>query len=205
MAKPSYADNVFLNCPFDSNYDPLLKVMVFTVLHCGFVPRCAKEQQDSGVIRLEKIYRQIESCKYGIHDISRTELDAGSRLPRFNMPFELGVFLGAKRFGGHPNSKKSCLILDRDQYRYQQYISDIAGQDIRAHEGSPARCLTLIRDWLSDQSRRVAMPTGDVIWDSYQLYLSELPDLCAAISQTPHMMTYNDYVRLTANWLKQNG
>src|SRR5262249_5963635 len=30
-------------------------------------------------------------CKYGIHDISRTEVTSASGLPRFNMPLELGV------------------------------------------------------------------------------------------------------------------
>jgi len=48
------------------------------------------------------------------------------------MPLELGIFLGAKRFGGPKQKRKNCLILDREKYRYQQYCSDIAGQDIKA-------------------------------------------------------------------------
>jgi hypothetical protein len=202
MAKAHYNDCVFLNCPFDAAYDPIMKASVFAVLHCGFVPRCSKEEQDSAVVRMDKLFRLIKSCKYGIHDISRTEFDPTTHLPRFNMPLELGVFLGAKRYGGHPNSKKKCLVLDREQFRYQQYISDIAGQDIRAHADSPQNCVTLIRNWLSSQSGHSAVPTGDVIWNNYQLYLSELPALCAAVSQTPHMLTYSDYVRLTVKWLR---
>lgn len=204
MPRPSYSDCVFLNCPFDPVYDPMMKAAVFAVIHCGFVPRCAKDQQDSGTVRMDKLFRLIDGCKYGVHDISRTELDLTTGLPRFNMPLELGVFLGAKRYGGHPNSKKNCVILDREQYRYQKYISDISGQDIRSHSNDPKECVAVIRNWLSAQSRQRLMPTGDVIWDKYQLYLSELPALCAQISQTPNLMTYNDYARLTQTWLKKN-
>ena len=48
----------------------------------------------------------IADCRYGIHDISRTELDRDSGLPRFNMPLELGIFLGAKRFGAEEQKRK---------------------------------------------------------------------------------------------------
>ena len=46
-----------------------------------------------------KIYGLIEECRYGIHDLSRTKLDEINALPRFNMPIELGLFLGAMRYG----------------------------------------------------------------------------------------------------------
>ncbi len=49
-------------------------------------------------------------------------------LPRFNMPLELGIFLGAKRFGSQKQKQKNGLILDREKYRYQSFCSDIAGQ-----------------------------------------------------------------------------
>ena len=73
--------------------------MVFTVHDCGFIARCALEEEDASQVRIDKIYNIIAECRYGIHDISRTELDENSGLPRFNMPLELGIFLGAKKFG----------------------------------------------------------------------------------------------------------
>jgi hypothetical protein len=63
------------------------------------------------------------------------------------MPLELGLFLGCRRFG-HPNqSKKRTLILDTDRYRYRNFISDIAGQDIRDHGADPERAIREVRDW----------------------------------------------------------
>lgn len=89
MSMLNYSNNVFINCPFDGDYDEIFKAMVFTVFDCGFIPRCAMEYDDGSQVRIEKIYRLISECKFGIHDISRTELDDGNGLPRFNMPLEL--------------------------------------------------------------------------------------------------------------------
>jgi hypothetical protein len=143
-----YEQSVFINCPFDNNYLPLFRALIFAVFECGLTPRCAQEVYDAGEVRIEKIARIIRDCRWGIHDISRTDLNA-SGLPRFNMPLELGLFLGAKRFGTGPQKRKSCLVIDRDKYRYQEFISDIAGQDIAAHGNDPAQAIRAVRDWLS--------------------------------------------------------
>ncbi|KQV44681.1 hypothetical protein [Duganella sp. Root336D2] len=95
----NYNDNVFINCPFDEEFKPLQNAMVFAIFDCGFVPRCALEENDGADIRLDKIKRLIQSSRYGVHDISRTELDPANSLPRFNMPLELGLFLGARQYG----------------------------------------------------------------------------------------------------------
>ena len=119
MQSIRYNDNVFINCPFDSVYKPLFDAMVFAIYDCGFIARCALEEEDASEVRIDKIYNIIADCRYGIHDISRTELDRDSNLPRFNMPLELGIFLGAKKFGIEEQKRKKCLVLDREQYRYQ--------------------------------------------------------------------------------------
>jgi len=94
---------------------------------------------------VEKIIKMIESCRLGVHDISRTELDRENQLPRFNMPFELGLFAGAARFGTKAQTNKISLILDRERYRFQKFISDIAGQDIAAHKGEPQNAIKALR------------------------------------------------------------
>ena len=109
----SRSASVFINCPFDTQYQPIFDAVVFCVVACGFVPRCTLELTDVAEVRIDKIYGLIDQCDLSIHDISRTEVaDQPYQLPRFNMPLELGIFLGAKRFGGR-SSQKRCLILDR--------------------------------------------------------------------------------------------
>ena len=65
------------------------------ILRCGFAPRCALETDDASETRFVKIEKIVEECRYGIHDISRTDRRMDPPLPRFNMPLELG-YLGAE-------------------------------------------------------------------------------------------------------------
>ena len=203
MSSPkSYNDNVFLNCPFDLPYKPLFDAMVFAVHDCGFIARCALEEVDASQVRIDKIYDIIADCRYGIHDISRTELDATLNLPRFNMPLELGVFLGAKKFGQKEQKRKNCLILDKEPYRYQKFISDIAGQDIHAHGNDTEEIVTVVRNWLRTASKRETIPSGSKIWEHYQDFMGDLPQLAEVNQLTVEELVFNDYVLLLAQWLR---
>ena len=204
MKSPNYNDNVFINCPFDSAYQELFDAMVFTVHDCGFIPRCALEEDDASEVRIDKIYSIIADCRYGIHDISRTELDKGSGLPRFNMPLELGVFLGAKKFGIEEQERKKCLILDTERYRYQQFIYDIAGQDIQAHNNSSREIITRVRNWIRAASRRETIPSGGIIWERYQEFTEKLPQMAKEGQLIVEELIFNDYTLLVAQWLENN-
>ena len=204
MQSTHYNDNVFINCPFDSAYKKLFDAMVFAVHDCGFIPRCALEEDDASQVRIDKIYSMIADCRYGIHDISRTE-DKSSGLPRFNMPLELGIFLGAKKFGIEEQKRKKCLILDTEPYRYQQFISDIAGQDIQAHNDAPELTVKVVRDWLRTASRRETIPSGGIIWERYQEFREKLPQTAREARLIAEELIFNDYTLLVAQWLESKG
>jgi hypothetical protein len=200
-SRPSeYATSVFINGPFDAAYQQLFRAIVFTVIHCGFRARCALEIDDSGDVRIEEIFSIIEECGLGIHDSSRTELDHRTRLPRFNMPLELGMFLGAKRFGADQQRRKRCLVLDRTQHRFQKFISDIAGQDIKSHRKNERVAITQVRDWLSNCCNG-RLPGGDHIGDQYRRFKTELPQLCGRLKLNPREMTFNDFAYIATDWL----
>ena len=201
MQSTHYNDNVFINCPFDSAYKKLFDAMVFAVHDCGFIPRCALEEDDASQVRIDKIYSMIADCRYGIHDISRTE-DKSSGLPRFNMPLELGVFLGAKKFGIEEQKRKKCLILDTEPYRYQQFISDIAGQDIQAHNDAPELTVKVVRDWLRTASRRETIPSGGIIWERYQEFMEKLPQMAREGRLIVEELVFNDYTSMVTQWLR---
>ena len=203
MRRSNYNDNVFINCPFDKQYEPIFHAIIFAIFDCGFVPRCTLEEDDASQIRIEKIYSIINACRYSIHDISRTELDSKNNLPRFNMPLELGLFLSAKKFGNRKHNKKSCLILDKKTYRYQKFISDISGQDIGAHNNATKNAIRIVRDWLTGKSRRATLPDGDVIWKRYQRFRKALPRMCETLQLNQRKLIYKDYVHLVYEWLEE--
>jgi hypothetical protein len=170
----------------------------------GFAARCALEVDDSGEVRLSKIERIIEECKFGIHDISAVSVDPATRLPRFNMPLELGLFLGCKRYGVDTQGKKVSLILDNEQYRYRTFISDIAGQDIHAHGGRPEQAIVEVRNWLTSVSRRRRIPGGANIVERHNRFQAKLPRLCTQLRRDPANLTFNDLAEAIALWTETN-
>jgi hypothetical protein len=205
MPDPQFEYGVFINCPFDEAYRPLFEAIVFAVQDCGYIARCSLEVTDASQVRIERIAGIIASCKFGVHDISRTELDTLTQLPRFNMPLELGMFLGAKRFGPSKHKSKTCLILDVERYRYQKFLSDIAGQDIAAHGGSPEAAIKAVRNWLSAATpKTVKIPGGAAIAKRYATFRTELPATCQRLQLNVGELTFSDYVLQVEEWLKVN-
>jgi hypothetical protein len=192
--------DVFINCPFDRDYAPQFEALIFGVMACGFRPRSARELDDGGQTRIEKLYGIIEECRYGVHDLSRTQLDAINDLPRFNMPLELGIFLGAKRFGGDGHQTKRALILDVEPYRHQRFISDLSGMDIADHGGDVGRTLVRLRDWLANVSRR-KLAGGPALVATYQRFLAQKAETAVGLGLDSEQIPYVDFEQIATLWL----
>jgi hypothetical protein len=210
-ASPTYATSVFVNCPFEppsapASYNPLFRALIFTVEFCGFSARCALEVDDAGETRAEKIVRLIRECRLGIHDISRTESTVvdGEPLPRFNMPYEFGLFVGFKHAGRPDQRRKVVLVLDREPYRYRKFLSDIAGQDIKSHGGDPERLVAVVRAWLRAQAPW-NVPGERLLTAKFRQFRDDLPALSAAADLTEaDLETYADFHQLVTDWLRAN-
>jgi hypothetical protein len=197
----SHNRDVFVNCPFDHDYQSFFRAIIFVIVRSGFRARCALETDDGSENRFEKICRIIKACRYGVHDISRTEVDDTHGLPRFNMPLELGVFLGAKRLGSRDQNAKACIIFDRTRYRFQKYISDIAGQDIHAHAGTIRTLIVELASWLRDQARDPRIPGGTTIARDFNTFMRRLPRICNGRGLTVDELTFGDYADIVAEYL----
>jgi hypothetical protein len=203
QAVPEYASSVFVNCPFDADYTPLFRALIFTIELCGFHARCGLELDDAGTTRAEKLLDLIRGCRLGIHDISRTESNR-EHLPRFNMPYEFGLFVGFKHAGGRVQQTKSVLVLDREPYRYQRFLSDIAGQDIKSHGNDPERLIATVRDWLQSQTAR-PIPGRVFTVRQFRRCKDETPALLAAVQKTEaDLDNYPDYYDLVVEWIATN-
>lgn len=174
---------------------------VFAIQACEFSPRCALELDNAGQVRLDKIRDLIRDCHLGVHDISYMALDGD--VPRFNMPFELGLFLGAAHFAEGWAGRKACTILDAEPYRYQRALSDIAGQDIRSHGLEPRAALTQVRDWLSHHARGRTLPGAAGVWSLYEEFGRELPALAAAAALVADDLTFRERRYIAGKWLSQ--
>ncbi len=153
----SFDRNVFVNCPFDEHFLPLLRPLLFTIIYLDLNPRIALERTDSGESRLEKIVQLIRESKYSIHDLSRSEANAVGELYRLNMPFELGLDYGCRLFGSTKLRQKVTLVLESKPHRYKAAISDLSGADIECHYDEPYKVIGVVRNWL----KSVCLPAAD--------------------------------------------
>lgn len=168
-----YEKNVFINCPFDSKYFDLLKTLIFTVVYFDFHPRIALESSDSGQTRLEKIIQLMKESKYSIHDLSRLQAKSVDEFYRLNMPFELGLDFGLRRFNDTYSDKRS-LILEKEKFDYMKAISDINGFDIKSHNDIPEKLIECLRSWFSETVGLRDLNSSEKIYSDFIEFMTDL-------------------------------
>lgn len=203
----TFAKNVFINCPFDEEYLPLLRPLLFTIVSFGYSPRIAVERSDSGESRLSKICELVTESKYSIHDLSRLKAAKDGALQRMNMPFELGVDYGTRLHGSIRMRGKRFLILEKNQYEFKKAISDISGFDIKHHKNQPPRIVRVTREWFVETVRLRGLPGPSKLWyrfndfaaDFYRKRLAEgFPD------DELNWMPIPEYVSFLESWIADN-
>ena len=204
-AGENYDGDCFLNFPFDSAYLPLQEALVFAVTVLGFGPRCALENANAGWPRYNKIQSLIRDSRWGIHDLSRTELTEVS-LPRFNMPFELGLFLGAASFGSVQQRRKSCLVLVRGRDLHHRYISDLAGCDPVPHQNDPDLMVRAVRHWLVTEqpAKETALPNVRELIGYFHRFRVNAATLRKRAGLDPSEETFTDLAVSVHAWIKNN-
>ncbi len=192
----SFEKNVFINCPFDKEYRLLLRALIFTILYLDLEPQIAATVS-SGNIRIQEIKKLIRTSKYSIHDISRCEPLKLNELPRFNMPYEMGLDIGSCEFGSGKLKTKLCLVLEKEKYRYNAVISDISGQDIKDHDNDPKQLINKVREWFSLVLTE-QIPPASKLWEHYLDCIANLNN-----SLTTNGFTWNEIENLsTSEYIK---
>jgi len=151
------AKSVFINCPFDTDFAGKFEAIVFTIVCCGFTPRCAHEGvQAEG--RVTRILQPLFSSHYSIHDLSRCKGEGDENYARFNMPLELGMAMARRYQIEQTNStaKKKVqtyfphewLVLVPQGHNSRRYISDLGAFDLKEHDGNKETIVVRVLSWL---------------------------------------------------------
>ena len=155
--------------------------------------RCALEDADGASIRFNKLRRLIGACSHSIHDLSRIELSKDA-LPRFNMPFELGVAMGAKYFGGSRQRRSSVLIMVRTDYILGAYLSDLGGNDPVSHNGDPQEVIAAVTRYLARDADRQGVAWTAKCRVALRTVQEGLPAMAAALDRDQQeVQPYRDY------------
>ena len=96
-------------------------------------------------------------------------------------------------------------MLEAERYRYQKYLSDIAGQDIRQHDNEPAKAVGAVRDWLAASRPKSAkpLPGAMAIMRHYSEFQSNLPAMLRAADLEPAELGFFDRANLMAEFLEK--
>lgn len=175
---PVYEKSVFINCPFDPEYDECMMAIVFSVAAHGLVSRSAQETEREAEPRFSRILKMISACKYSIHDLSRSKGEGGENLGRFNMPLELGM-AAAFRFEREGSTRPHrWLALVPEGYTYQRFISDLAGFDPARHDSSVPSMIREVSAWLRTLEDVVdPAPSASRILQGFSAFRDQLANL----------------------------
>lgn len=165
------AKSVFINCPYDPDFEPIFDAIVFATVCCGFMPRSALETGNVADSRMERIVQAIFSSKYSLHDLSRCRGEGSEQLARFNLPLELGIAM-ARRFGVR-GKKHDWLLLVPEGHQYVKFVSDLAGFDPMRYDGTAESVVPKVISWLATRPDAVRTPTPKVVLGALPAFQAE--------------------------------
>jgi hypothetical protein len=167
VASPKRLRSVFLNIPYDHRFEDLYLAYVVGLTQLGLHVNLTLAVPNQG--RLERIVELIEKSDASIHDLSRIEITSG--VPRFNMPFELGLALYRSRA---TKGRHLVFLFEKKAYRMQRSTSDINGIDPLIHNGNPKGVMAGLRNIFFQPKGTTTVPE---MLSSYRAVKRKLPEL----------------------------
>jgi len=134
---------VFLNIPYDEQFQPLYLAYLVGLYQLDLVPYITSGIP-GGRRRLSRILDLIRFCRYSIHDLSRVEVSPyGLGTPRFNMPLELGMTITWAELN---ENSHTWFVMESAPRRLDQSTSDLGGTDPNVHLGTVKGVLSELRN-----------------------------------------------------------
>jgi hypothetical protein len=164
--------SVFINCPFDAQFQPLFDAIVFAATCCGFLARSAMESGNVAESRIDRIARAVFSSRYSIHDLSRCRGEGNENLARFNMPLELGIAIG-RRLASPQEDAHDWLILIPEGHQYVRFVSDLAAYDPKPHNSTSESIVPKVMAWLATRPDAVKVPSPRRVLESLPSFQAE--------------------------------
>jgi hypothetical protein len=162
--------SVFLNVPYDRQFQNLYLAYIAGLSAFGLVPRATLEIPTSRR-RLDRIIGLIRECAYSIHDLSRVQLDRNApRTPRFNMPFELGLAVALDELNG----RERWYVCETQSHRVHKSLSDLDGTEVHIHGGSVRGLLAALGDMFVRKPRQ---PSVQQMYGIYLVLSRNLPKI----------------------------
>lgn len=195
-------NSIFINCPFDNSYLPLLRVMLFAAKFYGLEVMIASSDMDSKSDRLPRIIKLMKKSRYSIHDLSKMKSTAKNEYYRMNMPFELGLDYGLN------GSKKVFLIFENEQYKLKKALSDINGWDVRSHNNDSEKLMMEFRKWIVAENKSISKDlksySASDIWYQYNDFYGSFSDHMNAHHMKDEEISVAEYMQYIDTYLEEH-
>ncbi len=169
LSNKTFENSVFINCPFDIAYKKNMIAILYTIITNNLNPIVAGDKIIGDINRNEVLVDLIKKSKYGVHDLS-----AIKRLPpRYNMPFEFGIFFGCKYYGDAKQGKKRFLIFEEKRFDLKKVITDVNGIDPIAHNNDPKKIIDILSNWFSSCGLKRTFTKVEVIIAFYNGFMKK--------------------------------
>lgn len=189
---------LFINCPFDSKYRPMLRAMLFAARFYGLEIKIASSDTDSKSNRLERIIDLMKESKYSIHDLSKLRSEKRREYYRMNMPFELGLDYG---IGG---KEKIFLIFEDEAYKLKIALSDINGWDVRPHYNKPEQLILEFRRWIvanKELPHEIKSLSSSDVWYIYNDFYGKFSDFMMIHHMKDEEVSVHEYLSYVDSFL----
>jgi hypothetical protein len=127
---------------------------------------------------MNRIFDELFSSKYSIHDLSRCRGEGDQLLARFNMPLELGIAMAttemARRNGTLEHDWFVMVPVGVDRARY---ASDLLGYDCREYDGTVRDAILKVMSFLESTPDAVAAPSPPQVVDALPDFAREMARL----------------------------
>lgn len=190
---------IFINCPFDEEYLPLLRALLFVSKFFGLEVKIASTELDSKSNRLARIISLMKESKYSVHDLSKMKSVKEGEYYRMNMPFELGLDYG---LGG---DEKEFLIFENEPYKLKLALSDINGWDVRPHLNNPETLVRELRKWIVVKcgiSRKFRSFSYSDVWYKYNDFYGSFSDYMTIHHLKDEEISIAEYLEYIDSYLK---
>jgi len=179
--------SVFLNIPFDRDYEEVFIGIIAGLITVGLMPRSVLEVPDTGDGRMARLFKLLDSCGASIHDLSRVD----GKTPRFNMPFELGLAFAMKQLkkGGH-----SFFVFEEKKYRLDRNLSDLKMIDPRIHKNCGRTAIKCVHECFHPKGKN---PPSDAAAKIYGILQPTIPRLRRGGSHLFNRLAFDSLIAKT--------
>lgn len=97
---------------------------------------------------------------------------------------------------------KKFLILEKEKYRYQRVLSDISGNDIKAHKDDPEQIVKVVRDWFKPTNPNI--PMYKEIWFAFNEFEYDYEQILIEAEYDPkdiNALTFSDIIENMKEWI----